>query len=182
MIKAIQSFFLKTSIFRLLNKKNRFIFKPFRTFSRTKKIGIIFNAYKKENIELIRHLIDYFKDKGVSCEALGFVNQNKMKDFNLASLNIDYFNSKDCNFFGFPNTDNVNNFISEKFDVIINLSEDENLMYDYIVSHSLARFRIGKSNINLYDLVINLKSNHLKDFISEVIFYLDLISKNNELR
>ncbi len=182
MIKTIQSFFLKTSIFRLLNKKNRFVFKPFRTFSKTKKIGIIFNAYKKENIELIRHLIDYFKAKGVSCEALGFVNQNKMKDFNLASLNIDYFNSKDCNFLGFPNTDNVNNFISEKFDLIINLSEEENLMYDYIVSHSSARFRIGRSNINLYDLIINFKTNHLKDFITEVIFYLDLISKNNELR
>ena len=182
MIKTIQSFFLKTSIFRLLNKKNRLVFKPFRTFSRTKKIGIIFNAYKKENIELIRHLIDYFKAKGVSCEALGFVNQNKMKDFNLASLNIDYFNSKDCNIFGFPSTDNVNNFISEKFDLIINLSEEENLMYDYIVSHSSARFRIGRSNINLYDLVINFKTNHLKDFITEVIFYLDLISKNNELR
>ena len=69
----------------------------------------------------------------MSCEALGFVNQNKMKDFNLASLNIDYFNSKDCNILGFPNTDNVNNFISEKFDLIINLSEEENLMYDYIL-------------------------------------------------
>tara|TARA_B100001057_G_C22865053_1_gene956112 strand:- start:1253 stop:1801 length:549 start_codon:yes stop_codon:yes gene_type:complete len=180
MRKTIQSFFLKTSIFKLLNKKNRFVFKPFRTFSKTKKIGIIFNAYKKENIELIRHFIDYFKTKGVSCEALGFVNQNKMKDFNLASLNIDYFNSKDCNFLGYPNSDNVNNFISEKFDIIINLSDEENIMYDYIVSHSSARFRIGKSNINLYDLVINLKTSQLKEFITEVIFYLDLISKNNE--
>ena len=141
MRRTIQSFFLKTSIFRLLNKHNRLVFKPFRTFSKTKKIGILFNGCKKENIELIRHLIDYFKGKGVSCEALGFVNQNKMNDFNLASLNIDYFNAKDCNFFGFPNTDNVNNFISEKFDIIINLSDEENLMYDYIVSHSLFKWR-----------------------------------------
>ena len=180
MRKTIQSFFLKASVFKLLNKKNRFVFKPFKTISKTKKIGIIFNAHKKQNIELIRHFIDYFKAKGVSCEALGFVNQNKMNDFNLASLNIDYFNSKDCNFLGYPNTDNVNNFISKKFDIIINLSDEENLMYDYIVSHSSAMFRIGKSNINLYDLVINLKINQLKDFITEVIFYLDLISKNNE--
>lgn len=180
MRKTIQSFFLKTSIFKFLNKKNRFVFKPFRTFSKTKKIGIIFNAYKKENIELIRHFIEYFKAKGVSSEALGFINQNKMKDFNLASLNIDYFNLKDCNFLGYPNSDNVNNFTSEKFDIIINLSDEENLMYDYIVSRSSARFRIGKSNINLYDLLINLKTNELKDYITEVIFYLDLISKNNE--
>ena len=103
-----------------------------------------------------------------------------MKDFNLASLNIDYFNLKDCNFLGYPNSDNVNNFTSEKFDIIINLSDEENLMYDYIVSRSSARFRIGKSNINLYDLVLNLKTNELKDYITEVIFYLDLISKNNE--
>ena len=44
-------------------------------------------------------------------------------------------------------------------------------MYDYIVSRSSARFRIGKSNINLYDLV-NLKTNELKDYITELFFIL----------
>ena len=74
----------------------------------------------------------------------------------------------------------INNFTSEKFDVLINISEEENLIYDYIISHSSAKFRIGKKNHQLYDLLINTKTDLSKDFVSEVIFYLDLISKNNE--
>ena len=180
MKKIIQSFFVKYSINRVRRNNNKGVSKPFQTFSKTKKIGIIFNGFKKENIDLTRQLIDYFKEKGISCEALGFVNEKKMNEFNLASLNIDYFNLQDCNFFGFPKSDKINNFTSEKFDVLINISEEENLIYDYIISHSSAKFRIGKKNHQLYDLLINTKTDLSKDFVSEVIFYLDLISKNNE--
>ena len=180
MKKSLQNFFLKSSIKRLLKNKNKVKEEPFRTFSKTKKIGILFNGFLKENIDVTRQLIDYFKEKGVSCEALGFVNKPKMDEFNLASLNIDYFNLKDCNFFGFPKSDKVSNFTIEKFDVLINISEEDNLIYDYVVSRSSAKFRIGKNNNELYDLLINVKSKLSKDFVSEVIFYLDLISKNNQ--
>ena len=180
MKKSLQTFFLKSSIKRLLKNKDKINVKPFRTFSKTKKIGIIFNGFLKENIDVTRQLIDYFKEKGISCEALGFVNKPTMNEFNLASLNIDYFNLKDCNFFGFPKSDKVSNFTIEKFDVLINISEEDNLIYDYVVSRSSAKFRIGKNNDELYDLLINIKSKLSKDFVSEVIFYLDLISKNNQ--
>ncbi len=78
MKKIIQSFFVKSSINRILRNNNKGVLKPFKTFSKTKKIGIIFNGFKKENIDLTRQLIDYFKEKGISCEALGFVNEKKM--------------------------------------------------------------------------------------------------------
>ena len=180
MKKSIQSFFLKSSIQRGLKNHKKINSQPFFSFSKTKKVGIIFNGLKKENTDITRQLIDYFKTKGISCEALGFVNQKKMNEFNLASLNVDYFNLQDCNFFGFPKSDKVNNFTSEKFDFLINIAQENNLIYDYLVSHSSAKFRIGKNNEKLYNLLINTKSNLSKDFVTEVIFYLDLISKNNE--
>ena len=180
MKKSLQAFLLKYSVNGSLKNRNRVNAKPFQTFSKTKKIGIIFNGFLKENIDVTRQLIDYFKEKGISCEALGFVNKTKMNEFNLASLNIDYFNLKDCNFFGFPKSDKVSNFTIEKFDVLINISEEDNLIYDYVASRSSAKFRIGKNNNELYDLLINVKSKLSKDFVSEVIFYLDLISKNNQ--
>jgi len=179
MKKSIQSFFLKSSVNNFEKSKNIAKIKPFQTFSKTKKIGIIFNGFLKENIDVTRQFIDYFKGKDISCDALGFVNKKKMNEFNLASLNIDYFNLNDCNFFGFPNTDKVRNFVSEKFDILVNISEEEHLMYNYIVAHSLAKFKIGKNNNILYNLLINTKSKLSQDFVSEVIFYLDLISKNN---
>ena len=180
MKKYIQTFFLKQSIKSFLSNKKKRVFKSFQTFYKTKKIGIIFNGDIKKNIDITRQLIDYFKEKGISCEALGFVNKVKMNEYNLASLNIDYFNLKDCNFFGLPKNDRVMNFTSEKFDILINISDENNLIYDYLVSHSSAKFRVGKDNNDLYDLLINAKNNDSKDFVSEVIFYLDLISKNNQ--
>ena len=103
-----------------------------------------------------------------------------MNDFNLASLNIDYFNLKDFNFFGAASTEKVKNFVSEEFDLLINVSEENSLIYDYVVSSSLAKFKIGKENDDLYDLLIKVKTNLVKDLVTEVIFYLDLISKNNK--
>ena len=180
MKKTIQSFFLKQAIRKFVFNKKNINNKFFFNYNRTKKIGIIFNGRERKNIDITRQLIDYFKEKNISCESLGFVNETRMREFNLASLNMDYFNLKDCNFFGFPKVDKVINFNSKKFDVLINISDEKNLIYDYIVSQSHAKFRVGKENCELYDLLINTKSNDSKNFVSEVIFYLDLISKNNQ--
>lgn len=180
MKKTIQSFFLKQAIRNFVINKKNINHKFFFNYDKTKKIGIIFNGRERKNIDLTRQLIDYFKEKNISCEALGFVNDTRMREFNLASLNMDYFNLKDCNFFGFPKVDKVINFNSKKFDILINISDEKNLIYDYIISKSLAKFRVGKDDCELYDLLINTKSGDSKDFVSEVIFYLDLISKNNQ--
>ena len=151
----------------------------FFNFSNTNKIGILFNGSEKKNNIIVKETIKYFSNKNISCEALGFVNRKRMYEYNLTSLNIDFFNLKDCNFFGIPKSNNAVSFIKERFDVLINLSNENHFLYDYIVTKSKSKLKIGHSNSNYYDLIIKSDFNDAGTFIKEVIFYLELIHSNN---
>ena len=63
MKKSIQSFFLKFYISNNLKIRKKEKIKAFYSFDKTKKIGILFNGFKRENTLLVKELIKYFSEK-----------------------------------------------------------------------------------------------------------------------
>jgi len=149
-------------------------------FSEIDRIGILFNGSEKKNNIIIKETISYFSSKKISCEALGFVNNKRMYEHNLTSLNTDFFNLNDCSFLGTPKSNNSLSFINNHFDVLINISNENHFLYDYIVTKSNAKLKIGHTNNKYYDLTIRSDINNVGNFVKEVIFYLELINSNNE--
>ena len=157
------------------NQKTRFF-----KFSQIKEIGILFNGSDKKNNIIIKETINYFSNKKIYCEALGFVNNKKMYEHNLTSLHIDFFNLNDCDFFRIPKSRSTTSFLNKKFDILINISDESHFLYDYIVTKSKSKLKIGNGDSNYYDLIIKSDKNNVGNFIKEVIFYLELINSNNE--
>ena len=149
-------------------------------FSKTESVGILFNGSEKKNNVIIKETIKYFSNKKISCEALGFVNKKKMYEHNLTSLNVDFFNLNDCTFIGLPKSNNLISFIDKKFDILINIANENHFLYDYIVTKSDSKLKIGHTNNKYYDLVIKSDKKNVGNFIKEVIFYLELMHSNNE--
>ena len=106
-----------------------------------------------------------------------------MEDFHLSTLHFNYINLKDLSFWGVPNSTVVERFFSKEFDMLINLSLSNSFCTKYVTLNSKSKFRVGvfsQNNKLRYDLMFNLKIKSLDFFIKNVIYYLEMIDKNNE--
>ncbi len=78
-----------------------------------------------------------------------------------------------------PDSLEIKNFVSESFDILINLNEGNCFPLNYITAMSKAKFRIGrysKKNLSNFDMLIEAgNSTSLSNFIKEVDKYLRII-------
>jgi hypothetical protein len=87
---------------------------------------------------------------------------------------------KDLDFWGLPKKEKVEEFTNIRFEVLLNIALENNLVLDYITALSQARFKVGCSpNIkNYFDLNINIGENRDPMYIAkQQIFYLAQLNK-----
>lgn len=134
-------------------------------------IGILFDATELEEREMVLNYASQLKKEGKKVKLLGFLN-SKLKSSNFS---FDYFNTKDIDWIWRPNTQEIETFANQSFDILINLSKNSNLSLDYIAALSFAKFRIGPFHyqLNSYELMIDVPVRRSsKDFLKEVVFLL----------
>lgn len=87
---------------------------------------------------------------------------------------------KDLNWKGLPVSAVVTNFIETEFDLLLNISLQQNLVLDYITALSKAKFKIGWSpeETNYFDLNINIGTKQDALYLAkQQIFYLAQLNK-----
>ncbi len=89
------------------------------------------------------------------------------------------FGSKHLNWKGEITNPEVNDFINEKFDLLISYYDVEKAILLTITHHSKAQFKIGFSSIDkrLNHLMINTNAENHKVFIHELFRYLKILNK-----
>lgn len=154
------------------------------SFDEAVKIGLLYDATDERDYEIVRSYVktmrgNYKKD----ILALGFVDKKKLPTSQFAQYGLDFFTRKDLDLRMIPKDPIVNNFITEKFDILINLNSGKCFPLRYISAMSHARFRVGRydrKSMNCYDMMIQIKGEPgLKTVIEETENFLrQLRSKN----
>ncbi|MBN2668988.1 MAG: hypothetical protein JXR60_07150 [Bacteroidales bacterium] len=150
----------------------------FHNFSSAKSVGVIFNATHQSNYENAKSFIELLKKDGLKAEALGFVDSKQVLDFYTHTNELDFFSKKNLNWFGKPNNPNTQAFIEKPFNILIDLTLDEDFPVQYIVALSNAEFKVGaqKTINNFYDFRIDLGENPQFEVLSkELIRYINMI-------
>lgn len=162
--------------------KDRSVQKKIVTLSEAKKIGVLFDAKSSNDIAELKILLKFFLHKNIDVSILGFVNKSYMESYHLSSIHIDYFNIKDLTIFGFPNSKKTTSFMNQKFDIVINLSVEDSFATRCLTLKSNTRFKIGMlldKSVLVYDFMLKPKIKSLNYLIKNLIYYLELIDKNN---
>ncbi|MEI6900279.1 MAG: hypothetical protein WCL00_10410 [Bacteroidota bacterium] len=119
-------------------------------------------------------------------KALGYVKNKQLVERFLPKLSFDFFSSKEISFFLRPLDAKVKDFIEKEFDILIDLSLNENLPLKFISGLSAAHCRVGRyaeKNAICYDLMIQAEpESTLKEFIKNILHYLTIINNNEEKR
>jgi hypothetical protein len=166
----MKNFFIKKSINKKLN-----ITKTLSPVSTIKSVGLLIDEssfLKKE--ELIKELILNGIDKS-NIEVLVFRDKfNKNEVFHYPT-----FSNKHLSWSGNFTEPVVNNFITEKFDLLISFYETNKIPLMLVTNESDAGFKAGFNTVDnrLNNLIINTNSDNYKIFIHELFRYLKILKR-----
>lgn len=157
-----------------------------RNLAHCVKVGIVYLANDEQSHNQVRNYVKKVKDElGLhKIQCIGFVDEKVMPPYLYAKLNFDAICQKDINWYRIPHGNTVSNFITEEFDVLIDLTLEDYLPIQYIVAKSRARFKVGRlseSNTRFLDMMIDTAgANSLPQLISHLDRYLLMINAKPE--
>lgn len=154
--------------------------KEFNNFHSAKTIGILFNATKQDLYVKAKKFIDFLTEKKIDVTGLGYVLKKEAISWYSEHKNIDFFSMEELSWYFKPQSINVNRFINTQFDILIDISLEENLTLDFIVALSKAEFKIShQTNKNYADFLIKIpdENHNIEYFTKQIQHYLSSISK-----
>lgn len=113
---------------------------------RAKKVGIVYEGTDREVFEIVRELINEMREQQKDVSSLGFVNVKYEEEIPKAKLGMDFFGPKSLNFSLKSSAVSVTNFLSEKFDLLLDLNMDENPVLLNITAQSQSGFIVGSGD------------------------------------
>lgn len=155
----------------------------FYNFDKVSSIGILFNATKTEDFELVKAYQKYLKGKDKKLSSLGYFSAKELPDISYSKAEFEIFTNSDLNWHLKPVGGFIDNFIREEFDILIDLNLENDFPLRYISALSKAKFKIGvhSANMDIYDLMIEVEEGK---GIGYFLMHLDhyLMQFNNSLK
>ncbi|MFN3342304.1 MAG: DUF6913 domain-containing protein [Flavobacteriales bacterium] len=147
-----------------------------------KSVGLIYRVDNEEKFAAVKKYVRHLKEEeGIKrIMALGYVEEKVLPEFARSQLEFDYFCKADLSWSFRPGGNAVKNFCNEVFDILIDLEREEIIPLRHILNKSKGRFKVGyftEEFKHYYDLLIDVHSAELIDYIAQVNYYLSIINK-----
>ena len=146
-------------------------------------VGIVYNATDPADYKLLKKFVAYFKNLGKKVMALGYIDDRDPKSHLNTRLEFRFFTKKELNWMLKPDGLEVNNFIEEKFDLLLDLGVDYCHPIKYICALSKADFKVGpqdKHSEMYYDMILDPGYNRtLENFIKNTEVYIKMVNRKN---
>ncbi|HXH17552.1 MAG TPA: hypothetical protein VNJ07_00595 [Chitinophagales bacterium] len=145
------------------------------TYHNASTIGLLFDGTKQENMEPAKRYHQFLRSQNKKVHLLCYIEKERPGE----SLPFDYLTKKNLNWCFIPEHPKADDFINNRFDLLINLSTHDCLPLEYISSLAKSKLRIGRfipEKTFCNDLMIDLKGNNDVNYlISQVEHYLRMI-------
>lgn len=130
---------------KILRRKARKVSrtKTYNNLDSAQTVGILFDANSKADIEDVKKLTASLDKAGKRIDALGILPTSDLIELHSDEVGFNFFAADDCTFFCFPKSANAVQFISQKFDILLNVCPDTTLATDYVVAMSRAKFKVS---------------------------------------
>ena len=149
-------------------------------FKTAQKIGIVFDATNPNHFNAVYGFYKELLGERKEVFMLGFVDSNEVPEKYLFKKNLFIFTRKDVNWVYKPKNTDAIRFINKEFDILIDLTLEYYFILDYIISLSLARFKVGRFHDERadYDMMIHMKDGlTIEYFVNQVKHYLERINR-----
>lgn len=171
MIQDIKSYFF----FKRLKKETVGIRKHLllQDFSKVQTIGIAYDASNFEMITTVRDLENKLRNEGKNVSVFGFINTEEKKHEPFL------FTRKDLNWYGYPTKQQLFDFASKDFDLVLGFFNELNSPLNVIFANSKSKLRLGvnfNQDSNLFDIILGTsKLKGKKDIVTILMNFITTI-------
>ncbi|MFI5221812.1 MAG: DUF6913 domain-containing protein [Bacteroidia bacterium] len=170
---------IKTFIGRFLLKRELKHHKrkhSFTRFSRVDSIGIVYNAEKTEEENMVNDFANKLRLEGKKVFLMGFVNLKFLPHSKKFLFQNEYFWREKLDRFNLPVKGKIGQFLHSDFDFLLNLYLEPSLPMQAIAGYSAAKYRVGanmEGGLDFCDALIDVgKNKNLNFLIQQIDFYL----------
>ncbi|HLP72940.1 MAG TPA: hypothetical protein VK155_08570 [Bacteroidales bacterium] len=154
-------------------------------FSQVKKIGIIWDASRVQEFIHLTRFFQKMTENGIEVNVISYFNGKSLPDQYTAIRYLACIKREELTFFYLPMTNDAEQFIKNRFDILIDLNFNELLPLKYLSGLSAASFKVGLSGNDregkVYDLMIDLKIPETGEFLDQTLHYLQMIHAETEV-
>ena len=165
---------LKRNYKRLSRK--RFI----HNLSSAQRVGVLFSPSGASELKIVKGFLAFLTNLDIKVFPLAYLDSKKTDINMVMEQHINFVDKKHFNWFHRPMTPEIKDFIKEEFDILINLSMNNILPINFIVSLSRAKLKVGKyfeEKESFTDLMIDIKdSKDMSFLIEQTSHYLSVIN------
>lgn len=148
-------------------------------FHSAERVGLLYKDQDEPHFNKVRAYAKLLKDEfGIkSVRAIGFVDEinKRLPVWQAQKLEFEYFTREDLNWHFRP-VQKVQSFLEEEFDILIDLSDGNDVPLNFILKMSTAKMKVGRkgSRAERYcDFILNVVDTaSMQDFISQLNNYL----------
>ncbi len=156
--------------------------KSYHNIDSAQSIGLLFDSTVQANYFAARRFITGLADTGKKVDALGMVLNEEMLHYYTPCPNIRLFSLEKITFFGYPANSEVEKFVANDYDILINICTEENLCIDYVMGMSRAKFKVSikYKDHDYADFALEFKDGRIpetEELINRIKQYLSVISK-----
>lgn len=125
-----------------------------------KKIGVLFNATNLVSFEIVKDFIKQLSTPANEILVLGFVDSKQLIDHYLYRKGFEFFTKAHLNWYNKPQNEAVKDFLNKDFDLLIDLSLEENYPIKYLATSAKSLFKAGRYDKEHFylDFMIDINS------------------------
>lgn len=144
-----------------------------------KSVGLLLDATELAGREVVLKFSEELKKQGKEVKLLAYFGGNPK----VANFAFTHFTKKDLDWALRPKSQDIQKFINQPFDILINLTPHGSLPLEYIAAFSKAKFRVGPSTDKTYcyELMVDTAAKKdLQSFIQQVTFFINKMNTTHE--
>ena len=153
----------------------------YTNINKVKNIGIVWDASGIDDFVCLSRFFQKMHENKTDVKIIGYFPGKYLPNQYTAVRYLTVIKKDELNLFYHPVTPETNTFVSNRFDVLIDINFKKLLPLQYISSLSNAGFKVGlfdtESGNTPFDLMMELKSPvNVEDYLNQVIHYLEMIN------
>jgi hypothetical protein len=156
----------------------------FLNYAESRTVGLIYKVKDVDQHDTIHQYIKHLKEaEGMKeVQALGFWDsKEEVPEFLSSRRHFDFFTRADVSKIHEPAGDNIEAYVNEPFDILIDLTFEEQLPLLFILKRSAARFKVGfpgDFRDPMLDLIMQVaEGKSLRECIEQVNYYLTILNR-----
>jgi hypothetical protein len=155
----------------------------YTNINQVKNIGIVWDGSKTDDFACLSRFCQKMHENKTDVKILAYFHGKNLPGQYTAIRYLTILKKKELNIYYHPVSAEVNTFVSNRFDVLIDLNFKKLLPLRYVSSLSNASLKVGlfeyeNGNGNTtFDLMMDLKSPvNVEDYLNHVVHYLEMIN------